>query len=135
MATRRQVRETVVSILYSIDLGNEQALKYAETVFEERKIRNKQREFGLHLLENVMKNIGSIDQKIQSVMKGWELDRVGSIEKAILRLGAYEIAYEDVDKAVVINEAVDIGKQFGAENSGKFINGILDAIAKTKGAA
>ncbi len=66
MATRRQVRETVVSILYSIDLGNEQALKYAETVFEERKIRNKQREFGLHLLENVMKNIGSIDQKIQS---------------------------------------------------------------------
>jgi N utilization substance protein B len=135
MATRRQVRETVVSILYSIDLGNEQALKYAETVFEERKIRNKQREFGLHLLENVMKNIGSIDQKIQSVMKEWELDRVGSIEKAILRLGAYEIAYEDVDKAVVINEAVDIGKQFGAENSGKFINGILDAIAKTKGAA
>lgn len=135
MATRRQVRETVVSILYSIDLGNEQALKYAETVFEERKIRNKQREFGLHLLENVMKNIGSIDQKIQSVMKEWELDRVGSIEKAILRLGTYEIAYEDVDKAVVINEAVDIGKQFGAENSGKFINGILDAIAKTKGAA
>jgi N utilization substance protein B len=135
MATRRQVRETVVSILYSIDLGNEQALKYAETVFEERKIRNKQREFGLHLLESVMKNIGSIDQKIQSVMKEWELDRVGSIEKAILRLGAYEIAYEDVDKAVVINEAVDIGKQFGAENSGKFINGILDAIAKTKGAA
>ena len=135
MATRRQVRETVVSILYSIDLGNEQALKYAETVFEERKIRNKQREFGLHLLENVMKNIGSIDQKIQSVMKEWELDRVGSIEKAILRLGAYEIAYEDVDKAVVINEAVDIGKQFGAENSGKFINGLLDAIAETKGAA
>ena len=135
MATRRQVRETVVSILYSIDLGNEQALKYTETVFEERKIRNKQREFGLHLLESVMKNIGSIDQKIQSVMKEWELDRVGSIEKAILRLGAYEIAYEDVDKAVVINEAVDIGKQFGAENSGKFINGILDAIAKTKGAA
>ena len=135
MATRRQVRETVVSIPYSIDLGNEQALKYAETVFEERKIRNKQREFGLHLLENVMKNIGSIDQKIQSDMKEWELDRVGSIEKAILRLGAYEIAYEDVDKAVVINEAVDIGKQFGAENSGKFINGILDAIAKTKGAA
>ncbi len=135
MATRRQVREAVVSILYSIDLGNEQALKYAETVLEERKIRNKQREFGLHLLENVMKNLGEIDQKLQSVMKEWELDRVGSIEKAVLRLGAYEIAYEEVDKAVVINEAVDIGKQFGAENSGKFINGILDAIAKEKAKA
>lgn len=135
MATRRHVREAVVSILYSIDLGNEQALKYAEAVFEERKIRNKQREFGLHLLENVMKNLGEIDQKLQSVMKEWELDRVGSIEKAVLRLGAYEIAYENVDKAVVINEAVDMGKQFGAENSGKFINGILDAIAKNKGKA
>lgn len=135
MATRRHVREAVVSILYSIDLGNEQALKYAEAVFEERKIRNKQREFGLHLLENVMKNLGEIDQKLQSVMKEWELDRVGSIEKAVLRLGAYEIAYENVDKAVVINEAVDMGKQFGAENSGKFINGILDAIAKEKAKA
>lgn len=132
MATRRQVRETVVSLLYSVDLGNEDAAKYADTVFEERKIRNKQREFGKYLFENIIKNVATIDEKLQSVMKDWELDRVGSIEKAVLRLGAYEILFEDQDKAVVINEAVELGKLFGAENSAKFINGVLDAVAKGK---
>lgn len=132
MATRRQVRETVVSLLYSVDLGNEDAAKHADTVFEERKIRNKQREFGKHLFESIISNLSVIDEKLQGVMKDWELERVGSIEKAVLRLGAYEILFENQDKAVVINEAVELGKLFGAENSAKFINGVLDAVAKGK---
>lgn len=132
MATRRQVRETVVSLLYSVDLGNEDAAKHADMVFEERKIRNKQREFGKHLFGSIISNLAVIDEKLQAMMKEWELDRVGSIEKAVLRLGAYEILFENQDKAVVINEAVELGKLFGAENSAKFINGVLDAVAKGK---
>lgn len=132
MATRRQVRESVVSLLYSVDLGNEDAAKHADVVFEERKIRNKQREFGKHLFDSIISNLALIDEKLQVVMKDWELDRVGSIEKAVLRLGAYEILFENQDKAVVINEAVELGKLFGAENSAKFINGVLDAVAKGK---
>ena len=54
MATRRQVRESVVSLLYSVDLGNEDAAKHADVVFEERKIRNKQREFGKHLFDSII---------------------------------------------------------------------------------
>jgi N utilization substance protein B len=130
MATRRQVRETVVSLLYSVDLGNENAAKHADAVFEERKIRNKQLEFGKHLFTSIVANLPLIDEKLQAMMKEWELDRVGSIEKAVLRLGAYEILFEDLDKAVVINEAVELGKLFGAENSAKFINGVLDALRK-----
>lgn len=133
MATRRQVREAVVSLLYSIDLGNENAAKHADAVFEERKIRNKQLEFGKHLFEGIVANLPLIDEKLQSVMKEWELERVGSIEKAVLRLGAYEILFEKLDKAVVINEAVELGKLFGAENSSKFINGVLDALRKANG--
>ena len=132
MATRRQVRETVVSLLYSVDLGNENAAKHADAVFEERKIRNKQLEFGKHLFGSIVANLPMIDERLQSVMTEWELDRVGSIEKAALRLVAYEILFEELDKAVVINEAVELGKLFGAENSAKFINGVLDAVAKTK---
>ncbi len=132
MATRRQVRETVVSLLYSVDLGNEDVAKHADTVFEERKIRNKQREFGKHLFGGIISNLAVIDEKLQAMMKEWELDRIGSIEKAVLRLGAYEILFENQDKAVVINEAVELGKLFGAENSAKFINGVLDAVAKGK---
>lgn len=130
MATRRQVRESVVSLLYSLDLGNEEAAKHADTIFEERKIRNKQREFGKSLFEGIVKNLSEIDGKLQAVMKEWEMDRVGSIEKAVLRLGAYEILFENVDKAVAINEAVELGKLFGAENSAKFINGVLDGLKK-----
>jgi N utilization substance protein B len=130
MATRRQVRETVVSLLYSLDLGNEDAAKHADTIFEERKIRNKQREFGKSLFDGIVKNLSEIDGKLQAVMKEWEMDRVGSIEKAVLRLGAYEILFENVDKAVAINEAVELGKLFGAENSAKFINGVLDGLKK-----
>ncbi len=130
MATRRQVRETVVSLLYSLDLGNEEAAKHADTIFEERKIRNKQREFGKSLFDGIVKNLSEIDGKLQAVMKEWEMDRVGSIEKAVLRLGAYEILFENVDKAVAINEAVELGKLFGAENSAKFINGVLDGLKK-----
>ncbi len=130
MATRRQVRESVVSLLYSLDLGNEDAAKHADAIFEERKIRNKQREFGKTLFDGILKNLPEIDAKLQAVMKEWEMDRIGSIEKAVLRLGAYEILFENVDKAVAINEAVELGKLFGAENSAKFINGVLDGLKK-----
>jgi len=130
MATRRQVRESVVSLLYSLDLGNEDAAKHADAIFEERKIRNKQREFGKSLFDGILKNLPEIDGKLQAVMKEWEMDRIGSIEKAVLRLGAYEILFENVDKAVAINEAVELGKLFGAENSAKFINGVLDGLKK-----
>jgi len=130
MATRRQVRETVVSLLYSLDLGNEDAPKHVDTIFEERKIRNKQREFGKSLFDGIIKNLSELDSKLQAVMKEWEMERIGSIEKAVLRLGAYEILFENQDKAVAINEAVELGKLFGTENSAKFINGVLDGLKK-----
>ena len=71
-----------------------------------------------------------IDKEINKHLKEWKIDELGNIERAILRLGAYEIMFVDLDPAVVINEAVEISKSFAAEQSPKFINGVLDAIAK-----
>lgn len=128
MATRRQVREAVVSLLYSYDLGNDDTLKSFDAIFEEKKIRNAQKEYGKELLEGVLSKIDELDIGIKNALKDRDLSDIGSIEKAVLRLGAYEIVLNLADRAVVINEAVEIAKLLGAENSAKFVNGVLDAI-------
>jgi N utilization substance protein B len=130
MATRHHARMAVVSLLYAYDLGNGAIADVAVDILEEKKIRNKQREFALSLFEGVIKNLEAIDKAIIEHLKDWDFERLGSIERATLRLGAYEIMFGELEPAVVINEAVEITKSFGAEQSPKFINGVLDAIAK-----
>ncbi len=132
MATRHHARMAVVSLLYAYDLGNQGIAEYSDEILEDKKIRNKQKEFAMTLFRGVMDNLESIDSSIVTHLKEWDFDRLGSIERATLRLGAYEILYGDLDSAVVINEAIEITKAFAAEQSPKFINGVLDAIAKDK---
>jgi len=132
MATRQQARMAVVSLLYAYDLGNGNTSEHANEILEEKKIRNKQKDFALGLYEGVMKHIDAIDKSIIEHLKEWDFERLGAIERATLRLATYEILFSELDSAVVINEAVEITKSFGTEQSPKFINGVLDAIAKNK---
>ena len=122
----------VVSLLYAYDLGNQTIADFSDEILEEKKIRNKQRDFALDLFKGVIDHLGAIDEAVAKHLKDWDFDRLGSIERATLRLGAYEIMFGDLDSAVVINEAIEITKAFGSEQSPKFINGVLDAIAKDK---
>lgn len=130
MATRSQVREVVVQLLYAYDSGNEGISKFVEEILEEHKIKNAQKTFAQELFSGVLANLESLDLRITHQLKDWDFERIGSIERAILRLGAYEIIFSKVDKAVVINEALEIAKNFSYELSVKFINGVLDGIAK-----
>jgi N utilization substance protein B len=122
----------VVSLLYAYDLGNGSIAEYSEEILEEKKIRNKQRDFALSLFDGVMKNLQACDKAIVTHLKEWDFERLGTIERATLRLASYEILFGDLDSAVIINEAVEITKAFGTEQSPKFINGVLDAISKDK---
>jgi len=130
MATRHHARMAVVSLLYAYDLGNQSIGEYTDEILEDKKIRNKQKEFALDLFRGVMDNLPPVDDAIIKHLKDWDFDRLGSVERATLRLGAYEIMNTDLDSAVVINEAIEVSKAFGTEQSPKFINGVLDAIAK-----
>ncbi|MDY0117885.1 MAG: transcription antitermination factor NusB [Sulfurimonadaceae bacterium] len=132
MATRQQARMAVVSLLYAFDLGNGNIAEHTDEILEEKKIRNKQKDFALTLYEGVMAHIDVVDKAIIANLKDWDFERLGAIERATLRLAAYEILFGDLDSAVVINEAVEITKAFGTEQSPKFINGVLDAISKEK---
>ncbi len=122
----------VVSLLYAFDLGNGNIAEHTDEILEEKKIRNKQKDFALTLYEGVMQNIVPVDEAIVKHLKEWDFERLGAIERATLRLATYEILFGELDSAVVINEAVEITKAFGTEQSPKFINGVLDAISKDK---
>lgn len=132
MATRHQARMAVVSLLYAYDLGNQSIADFSDEILEEKKIRNKQRDFALDLFKGVTEHFAQIDEAIVKHLKDWDFDRLGSIERATLRLGAYEIMFGGLDSAVIINEAIEVAKAFGSEQSPKFINGVLDAISKDK---
>jgi N utilization substance protein B len=122
----------VVSLLYAYDLGNGNTSQHANEILEEKKIRNKQKDFALTLYDGVMANLEVCDKLIIDNLKEWDFARLGAIERATLRLATYEIMFGELDSAVVINEAVEITKAFGTEQSPKFINGVLDAIARAK---
>lgn len=131
MATRHQVRQAVVSLLYSCEL-NDFDDKFLQEFLEEKKIRNKQKDFTLSLIDGINDNLTQIDEYINKYLSEYKLDEIGAIERAILRLGAYEIKFSDIDDAVAINEAIELAKEMGSDSAPKFINGVLDAIKADK---
>jgi len=132
LATRHQVRETIVGIMYASDIGNEGIEKFVDDLFEEKKIRNNQLIFAKELYEGIKINLPSVDEVINRYLKERNLSEIGNLERAILRLGAYEILYSKLDDAVAINEAIELSKKLCNDTSPKFINGVLDAIMKNR---
>jgi len=133
MATRTQARTAVVQMLYALDLGNQDMQKQAKEYLEERKIKGQKAEFALNLFNGVLSHLEEIDEAIKNHLnKDWEFERLDNVDKAILRLGVYEILFTDLAYQVVINEAIEIAKLLSAANSTRFINGVLDRIAKEK---
>ena len=132
MATRTQARTAVVQMLYALDLGNDMTSQ-AREYLDERKIKGQKADFALDLFNGVTQNLEKIDEAINThLSKDWEFDRLDNVDKAILRLGVYEILFTDLPYQVAINEAVEIAKLLSTSNSTRFINGVLDRIAKDK---
>ncbi len=131
MATRHQSRGAVVGLLYAHDIGNPEVKQFSEDLLEEKKIRNRQREFAMGLYNGVLDNLEKIDEEIKAHLKDWDFDRLDHVDKSILRLGTYELLFTDLDRAVIINEAVELAKELGGDQSPKFVNGVLDAIEKS----
>jgi N utilization substance protein B len=130
MATRHQSRESVISLLYAKDVGNDNIDKFVDEIFEDKKIRNKQKEFAFSLFEGISENLEKVDEEINKHLKEYKVHELGHIERAILRLGTYEILKTDLDNAVIINEAIELSKDLASDTAPKFINGVLDAIAR-----
>lgn len=131
MATRHQVRQAVITLLYTheMDTFNED---FASEYFAEQKIKNEQKNFAEALFGGVLENIDNIDEKINSYLSSFKLAELGTMERAILRLGAHEILAQTCEASVAISEAVALASEFGSTNGVKLVNGVLDNIAKDK---
>ena len=132
MATRTQAREAVVSLLYAYDSGNEEITSLAPEILDEKKIKNKQQEFALSLFNGVLEKLTNVDEQVSKHLKEWDIQRIGGIERAILRLGVYELCFTSTDAPIIINEAIELAKLYGSDNAPRFINGVLDAIVKER---
>ena len=129
MGTRRKSRELALQVLYQEELaGQTGLLDFAEfcTHFQ---VNKKIIPYAGKLLEGVRAKRGEINQLISRHAENWRLERMSVIDRNILRLAVYELHYlSDVPTSVVINEAVEIAKRYSTDDSGPFINGILDSM-------
>jgi N utilization substance protein B len=130
LATRTQARESVIGLLYAYDLGNEGIIKFVDEILEDKKIRNQQKDFALKLFNGTISNLEKIDEEIIRHLNQGTLEDIGSVEKSILRLAVYEILFEELPKAVIINEAIELSKKLASDGAPKFVNGLLDKIVK-----
>ncbi len=130
MATRTQARESVIGLLYAYDLGNDGIAKFVDEILEDKKIRNNQKDFALNLFNGTINHLEEIDKNIALHITQGTLEDIGSVEKSILRLAIYEILFESLPKAVIINEAIELSKRLASDGAPKFVNGLLDKISK-----
>ncbi len=128
---RRLARELALKILYRHEEGDANLLGILSAMLDGKKYSDGDKKFCRYLVDNTVKNLQNIDNNIIKVLKNWPYNRVSVIDKTILRLGTCEIIYfDDIPAQVSINEAIEIGKKYGGSDSGKFINGVLDAVKK-----
>jgi transcription antitermination factor NusB len=125
---RRLVRERVLQILYAYEMNNENLSALIQSILGDIEEEH-DRKFGEDLVNRVLIHKKEFDEKIEERISNWELNRVALIDKILLRMAICEILYfPDIPPKVSINEAIEIAKEFSTAGSGKFINGILDAI-------
>jgi N utilization substance protein B len=136
MGTRRRARELALQMLYQFELtaASPEAM---HTDFDEwQNAGQAQRDFADALLRGTVARLAEIDDELRHQTTHWRLERLAAVDRNILRLAMYELIYEqDTPPAVVIDEAIEIAKKYGAKDSGRFVNGVLDGFLKRRTAA
>ena len=131
MRKRTQAREYALQWLYQLDVTRSQPDATAEDFWSGRQAPPEVRDYTVQLVEGTVSRLTDIDRLIASYASNWNISRMAIVDRNILRMGAYELLYvDDVPPKVCLNEAVELAKRFGDEESSKFVNGILDTIHK-----
>jgi N utilization substance protein B len=129
MHQRIKAREVALQVLYAIDVLHIDAKEAITLFWNNFQATEDSRKFSTLLIEGAWDNRDQIDDLIRSCSENWSLERMSRVDRNILRMAVYELLYcPTIPPKVTLNEAIDIGKMYGSENSGSFINGILDAV-------
>jgi len=134
MRKRTKAREYALQMLYQADIARTDAGQLVQDFWIYHHVPPEVKGFATRLVQGTLEHVEAIDRLIASYANNWEIARMAVVDRNILRLGAFELLYliEEVPPKVSLNEAVELAKRFGDEESSKFVNGILDTIHKTR---
>jgi len=123
-----------MQMLFQWDMSQQDPAKLEAKFWRAAKAADATRNFANQLFEGATKETAALDEIIGKHADNWRFERLAAIDRAILRLAIYELRATDTPPKVVLNEAVELAKKFSSEESGSFVNGILDAFRKTMAA-
>ena len=126
--TRREIREQVFKMLFRVEFYNQEEMSEQIALCEDDACswKEKDKTYIFEKVEKISEKLEEIDAKINEASEGWNTGRMGKVDLTLIRLAVYEMLYEeDVPAKVAINEAVELAKQYGTDNSPSFVNGVL----------
>lgn len=134
MRNRTKARECTLKILYAVDIRKDSPQECTRIFWDSHPtIKDEVKKFSTFLIEGVTKNNLAIDSIISKYATNWQIQRMATIDRNILRMATFELLFaENIPPKVSINEAIEMAKRYGDKDSGKFVNGILDKINKTE---
>lgn len=136
MGTRRRSRELALQLLYQNELTDASPESMQEGFDEWQSAAEGVREFADRLLRGTLSRLAEIDAELGRQTTHWRLERLAAVDRNILRLAMYELMFEEgTPHAVVIDEAIEIAKKYGAKDSGRFVNGVLDGFVRRRSQA
>lgn len=132
---RRELRECIFQLLFRVEFNGQedmpdQVSMFVEDMKEENEVRAEDEAYISEKYRKVVEKLPQIDSMLDEVSKGWKTSRMGKVDLTVLRLAVYEMKFdEDIPEKVAINEAVELSKKFGGDESPSFINGVLAKLA------
>ena len=132
--SRKKARDNAFKCVYELEFGRDENLeKILNNCYEENDNKPEEKEYIKKVLKGIKEKLEEIDGIILSKLKNWSLDRIAKIDLAILRLAVYEIKYmEDIPEKVSANEAVELAKTYGNNDSKSFVNGVIAKVIECK---
>jgi transcription antitermination factor NusB len=129
MKKRTRGRELALQFLYQLDLVGPELIDEASEFLASQETDRETRAFALELIQGTQEHLPDLNRVIGEVAQNWDIARMAVIDRNVLRLATYELLHKsDIPPKVAINEAIELGKRYSTQNSGAFINGILDKI-------
>lgn len=132
--TRRRARARALQALYACEMaGHESLTRAAQRLWDDLAVGAEERELATPLIRTLVAHGPEIDANLGDVTTNWRLERLGVIDRAVLRLAAAELTGSETPPRVVIQEAVLLAERYGSADSARFVNGVLDALARKMG--
>jgi N utilization substance protein B len=134
MGARTTAREAALQMLFALDTTGNDVDQVVFDYWRETPGDPEGKTYANELVHGATEVVGELDRRIAGASANWRVDRMTRVDRNVLRLGVYELLYRlDVPRAVALDEAVELAKRYGAEDSGAFVNGVLDQVADVCG--